>query len=188
MKWWFLTTLKCPFPGWNSLFSFVALCQLECAKPLYWRVRMGIRATLYVVSSFCISVCSGDIHLIPSLAPDWPLIALLLGLAMPFPTTETKQLNLLQWFHFTAVETNTPNAVIWLAFGIIFYFSAQSKFSTVISLFSAQPKKIITTLYSWGSNVIEVINTENSRNLKWHPCIFGTQQRNVSRCLLLYVE
>lgn len=144
MKRWFLTTLKCPFPGWNSLFSFVASCQLECAKPLYWRVRMGIRATLHVVSSFCISVCSGDIHLVPSLAPDWPLIALLLGLAMPFPTTETMQLNLLQWFHFTAVETNTPNAVIWLAFGIFFFFfSAQSKFSTVIShCFLHSPRKL----------------------------------------------
>lgn len=56
-------------PRGDSLFSFAAPCQFGCAKPLYWRVRVRPRATLCVVSAFCISVCSGDIHLIPSSAP-----------------------------------------------------------------------------------------------------------------------
>lgn len=62
--------LQMPSHRGNSLVSCVASCQCGCVKPLYWRVRMGPRATLHVVSSFCISVWSGDIRLIPSLAPD----------------------------------------------------------------------------------------------------------------------
>lgn len=54
----------------DSPFSFAAPRQFGCAKPLYWSVRVRHRATLHVVSAFCISVCSGDIHLIPSSAPE----------------------------------------------------------------------------------------------------------------------
>lgn len=72
-KWWFLFFFNCPqmpSPRGNSLFSFVASCQRECAKPLYCMVRMGPRATLHVVSSFCISMRSSGVHLIPFPAPD----------------------------------------------------------------------------------------------------------------------
>lgn len=178
-----------PSPRGNSLFSFVASSRLGCTKPLYWRVRMGPTATLYVLVlsvSQCAVVTSALFH--PQHLTVWLVISLLVGLAMPLPTAESTQLNLLQQFHFAALKQTHAMQLFGLHLGL-FFFSAQSKFSTVISHL---PKKINTTLYSWENNVIEVINTENARNPKlhlfWEPCIFGIWQRNVSHCLFLDIE
>lgn len=75
------------FPGENTLFSSVARFQLGFAKPLCWRVRTGPRAALDVVSSLCVSLCSGDIP------HPW-----LCGLGLPssLPAAETAQLSPLQ--------------------------------------------------------------------------------------------
>lgn len=126
--------------------------------------------------------------------PFSPVIALLPEPLIPYPATETSQLNLLQWLfcsHWNKHTQCSYSACICFLFVYFFEYIIQI-FNCTFSLFSRQPKKINTTLYSWRNNVVEVINTEFKKiqnDISFEMAdIFAIWQRNMSHCLFLYVE